>query len=247
MSRLARIETVQPGHPHHVVLRGNNRRRLFSDHVSRELFLAYLTDASLWWRCAIHALVLMTNHVHLVVTPPTVVALSKFVQSFAQRYSQRRNRLRAGSGRLFEERFYSECVRDEAHLAALVPYIELNAVRAGIVDAPEAYPWSTFHLHALGPETSLVPRELWTPSDWYVGLSSCEETRRARYREWFDARRGLDIANLDVLRELERASEPYGRRLRRPDGSRAAEAQSAYWGGVVIVGENTGDSEGLEG
>ncbi|MDQ3034979.1 MAG: transposase [Myxococcota bacterium] len=232
MPRRARLHSIQPGHPHHLVLRGNNRRQLFTEHVARELFLEYLGDASRRWSCPLHALTLMDNHVHLVTTPPTLVAMSKFVQSFAQRYAQRRNRLRGGSGRLFEERFYAECLRDEAHMAATIPYVELNPERAGIVASPDQYAWSTYHLHALGPERSRIPASLWTPCDWYLGLASTDEARRATYREWFGMRRGQDVPNGEVLRELEMASDRYTRRLRRPDGTRAAEDELAYGSGL---------------
>lgn len=189
----------------------------------------------------------MTNHVHLVVTPPSVVALSKFVQSFSQRYAQRRNRLRDGSGRLFDERFYSEPVLDDAHMAALVPYVELNPERAGIVDHLAEHPWSTYALHAGDEDRSPVPRQLWTPSEWYLGLASTDDARRATYREWLASRRGRPLQNEAQIAELERASEPYTRRLRRPDGTRASEEVMRYYGGLAAADELTPDSGDLEG
>src|SRR5205823_3755859 len=98
---------IAPGLPNHFVLRANNRRRLFSYESEYRQFLAFLDDARLKYGCLIHALALLANHLHMMVTPPTVVAGWKLVQSCAQRYAQWRNRRRDGSGKLFEQRFTS--------------------------------------------------------------------------------------------------------------------------------------------
>src|SRR5262245_7810080 len=105
MARAPRI--IVPGLPHHVVLRGNNRRRLFSSKLDYRMFL-YFAGLSLK-RCQVglHALTLMSNHAHLLVTPRHQHDLAAFVKPLAQRYAQLRNEKRNASGKLFEERYWS--------------------------------------------------------------------------------------------------------------------------------------------
>src|SRR5205814_1137098 len=94
---------VVPGLPHHVVHRGNNRRRLFSYPVERSSFLRFVTAAAEDTGCVVHAFCLLDNHVHLIVTPPSQLALSGFVKRWAERFALRRNRQRGGSGKLVEQ------------------------------------------------------------------------------------------------------------------------------------------------
>ena len=153
------------------MLRGNNKRRLFSYPADYRRFLGYLERALTSHRLPLHALVLMANHMHLLVTPPTVEALSGFVKRFAHPYALYRNRRRGGTGKLFEERYKAIPVTDEIYLATLTTYIELNPVRAGYVEEPFAYPWSTYALQ-VGVDGSAIPRRLWAPSDWYLALGN---------------------------------------------------------------------------
>lgn len=226
--RLAR--EVIPGFPHHVIHRGNNRRRLFSYPPDYLRFLWYLGHAVERGECEVNALVLMGNHVHLVIVPATTGALSVFVKSFAQKYAVYRNRKRRSSGKLFEERFYSVPIRSEAQLAITIGYIELNPVRAGLVKEPGDYPWSTYKLHCEGSRSKVLP-EIWTPSMWYRELSAELETRRRIYKEWVeDCRRsGKKPDHVDEIEVLERISTVrYTLRLERPDRSGASEQISPY-------------------
>ena len=201
-----------PGVPHHVWLRGNNRRRLFSWKWEYRLFLRLVDEARRKYGCLIHALVLMVNHIHMLMTPPSKEDGSAFIGNVSQRYAQRRNQLRHGSGKLFEQRFEAEPVTDAAYLATVTAYIELNPVAAGICDDPSQYRWSTHGLHIGRPELSEVPLELWTPSDWYDGLGDTVVERADRYAEWVEQRRALAELKMAAEREL---------RIRRPDETRA--------------------------
>jgi putative transposase len=112
----------------------------------------------------------MPNHAHLLSTPPTKEAASRFVQSFSQRYAKRRNQRRDGSGKLFEHPFDSNPVLDEGYLAMITAYIDLNPVRAGLCAHPGDWKWSTYNLHV--GRRSKLPRKLWTPTNWYLSLGA---------------------------------------------------------------------------
>src|SRR5947207_1436289 len=114
-----RPRLVLPRVPHHVVLRGNNRRVLFSSKRDYEMFLFFLWRALERGGCGLHAATLMSNHVHLLLTPADADALSGFVKSVAQRYAQLRNVKRDSSGKLFEERFFSRPVLTERQVAVV--------------------------------------------------------------------------------------------------------------------------------
>ncbi|HJL17337.1 MAG TPA: transposase [Sandaracinaceae bacterium LLY-WYZ-13_1] len=211
------------GWPHHVVLRGNNRRRLFSYASDYLRLLAYLVKALERVPCQVHALVLMANHMHLLLTPLADEALSRFVKAFAQRYAQYRNRTRGGSGKLFEQRFYAQPIENDAHFGCTLAYIELNPPRAGRVAAPSEYRYSTYHLHADDgvAKWAATLDGIWTPSSWYLDLSDDPARRRTHYTRWVRDCRERDRrpdhhADLERLEAVSR-----GPRLRRPDGSSA--------------------------
>jgi putative transposase len=228
MPRHLRSEVVVPGAPHHIILRGNNRRVLFSYSTCRTRFLLLLAEAVRVTGCIVHALVLMSNHLHMVATPEDAVMLARFVKRFAQRYAQQRNRTFEDTGKLFEERYYVKPITSEAQLAATTAYAELNPPRAGIVTEIGAYRWSTYGLHA-GLEGSVPPvlRDIWTPSSWWSSLGATEEVRHERHRAFVEERSAHHELLGREVRELERISEER-RRVRRPDGSYAAEERAAY-------------------
>jgi putative transposase len=221
--RKARV--VLPGCPHHVVHRGNNRRRLFSYPRDYYLFLRLLWSAAEKTGSRIHALCLMANHIHLIVTPAATRALAAFVKSFAQRYAQLRNGERSASGKLFEERFWSEPLKTTFLLAAVTMYIDRNPVTAGLKPEPELYRWSSYRIHAgLGdPEKAIAA--LCTPTDWYRSLGSSIEERAAEYEQLFQLYSATALARAqdEFFRKIERRTGLYTRRLERPDRTGACE------------------------
>ena len=192
MPRVPRRLVVIPNHPHHVILRGNNRRRLFSYPREYRFFLRRVVQGSKERLVPVHTTMLMTNHVHLIVTPRGPQELSSFVRSFAQTYSQFRNRSRASSGKLFEERYKCVPIVSEEQMAITTAYIELNPVRAGISVDPGQYRWSTFAQHVGGATREPLLAELWEPSAWYMSLGSDPAQRAAAYCEWFEHYRARD-------------------------------------------------------
>lgn len=223
MSRTRRV--VVPGLSHHLILRGNNRRTLFSYPSDYLKFIACVGKALHSSSCHLHAMTLMTNHVHCIATPSSKNDLALFVQAFAQRYAQYRNRKRNGCGKLFMERYRSIPIEDESHHAVAQIYVDINAWRSGKVLDPLDYPWCTFRIHAGQHALSRFPPDLWTPSRWYLTLGSSMQERAARYVQlarqfYLDGARGNPDVRVESMEEPEQ--EPCSLRLERPDRSRAS-------------------------
>src|SRR5262249_9187154 len=127
MARQRRI--VLPGFAHHVVVRGNNRRLLFSYSDDYKMFLFFLAHALERRHCRLNAITMMSNHVHLLLTPAEESSLAACVKSFSQRYAQFRNKQRGASGKLFEQRFFSRPVLTEAQVGIVISYIHANPIR----------------------------------------------------------------------------------------------------------------------
>lgn len=225
-------EDIIPGLPHHIVHRGNNRRRIFSYPVERWAFLRSVALAAAATDCLVNAWCLLDNHVHLIVTPPSVKALSGFVRRWAGNYAKRRNQLRDGSGKLFEQTFFRRALRTDDEAGVATAYVELNSVRAGVVAEPELERWSSATLHLSEPPPLEVPARLWTPSPWFMGLGDSPAQRAAEYRLWLgasEARRRELAATLGRFAKPEPHARYYDRRLRRPDHSSARDS-GAEWG-----------------
>jgi putative transposase len=169
-----------PGYPIHVLQRGHNRARSFHSDDDHVLYLGLLQEFSKRHGCAIHAYVLMTNHIHLLVSPPTIPALSGMMKDLNQIYVQHVNRHQRRCGSLWQGRFKSCLVDSERYFLTCQRYIELNPVRAGLVDYPSAYPWSSYPINADGQPSGLI-----TPHAMYLGLASDAEDRIGAYRMLF--------------------------------------------------------------
>ena len=103
-----------------------------------------------------HAYVLMTNHAHLLVTPERSNSASLMMKHLGQRYVQYINRAYRRTGTLWEGRFRSCLAQNEGYVLACYRYIELNPVRANIVEHPADYPWSSFRANAQGAKDVLI-------------------------------------------------------------------------------------------
>jgi putative transposase len=226
MPRRARV--VSPGTPHHVYQRGNNRRRLFSNDADRLFWLRCLEGGLEASECALHQHTLMTNHVHLVVTPPHEKALGVLMKETCQRYAQERNVRKNASGKLFEQRFHSKILDDERHLVYTLLYNDANGYRAGLVDDPTAHCWSTGPLHA-ATDDSRIPRSMWTPLGFYRRLGPTPEARAKAYRllmaTYLRDRSWIPVDDKSDARR-------YRQRIERPDGTMARESVT-QWGRKV--------------
>ena len=224
MARLPRLEI--PGTPLHVIQRGNNRGPCFFGDVDRRFYLKCLAEAALRRQCAVHAYVLMANHVHLLVTPAESGAAAAMMQDVGRRYVRIINTIHGRSGTLWEGRFKSSVVDSEAYLMTCHRYIEMNPVRAGLADRPIAYRWSSHHHYAAG-----IPDRLITEHALFTGLGATDTERRAAFRSLFEEQ--LDEQTLKQIREaantcsglgseafLARAESAVGRRVRPPKRGR---------------------------
>ncbi|WPL16108.1 Transposase [Thiorhodovibrio winogradskyi] len=195
MPRRARI--LAGGYPVHVILRGIDRAAIFFEDEDRWFFLDALGMASHEASVAVHAYVLMTNHLHLLMTAERTEGIPKgyrrdtegipkVMKQVAQGYAQRINRRYRRTGGLFEGRYRSALIEADRYLLACYRYIELNPVRASLVVAPGDYPWSSYRANALGSADPIV-----RPHARYMELADIESERLAAYRENRDRPRFL--------------------------------------------------------
>lgn len=165
----------------HVIHRGHSRMDCFRDMADFSVYWHFLLEFSPKFDCAIHAYVLMTNHVHLLLTPGRDESASSFMRVVAANYAQYFNRRYQRTGALWEGRFRSCITETEIYLLRCYRYIELNPVRAGIVSQPRDYRWSSYLSNAEGLRDDLV-----TPQQEFLALGPISEERHLVYRALFD-------------------------------------------------------------
>jgi len=183
-----------PGIPHHVIQRGNNRSAIFFDNCDYHSYLKWLSESMKKYGCRLHAYVLMTNHVHLLMTPESESSISQTLQSLGRRYVRYINGVYGRTGTLWEGRYKSSIVQTEQYLLACYRYIELNPVRACMVVHPGEYRWSSYAHNGLGRSDPFIEEH-----DVYIQLgSSCSE-RCEMYRSHISG--GLDDTLLTNIRE----------------------------------------------
>jgi putative transposase len=163
----------------HVVQRGNDRQPCFFTADDYRRYLDELREITLRAGCALHAYVLMTNHVHLLMTPTQAGQIAHVMQSLGRRYVRYVNDLHRRTGTLWEGRYKSCLVASDNYLMRCYRYIELNPVRAHMVASPDDYEWSSFHRNANLREDSLV-----RPHPTYLALGINVEDRAAAYRRF---------------------------------------------------------------
>lgn len=176
MARRPRLSL--PGVPLHVVHRGTDRCAIFRDGLDFRVYWNVINDASRRAQCAIHAYVLMSNHVHLLVAPAQAGGVASMIQIIGRQYVQYFNRRHHRTGTLWEGRYRSALIDSDQYLFACMRYIELNPVRAGITRHPRDYAWSSYLANA-----ELEPDPLVTPHPLYDRLAANAVGRAATYRE----------------------------------------------------------------
>ncbi|MDD4938686.1 MAG: transposase [Candidatus Omnitrophica bacterium] len=152
---MARIVAV--GLPHHITQRGNYQQDVFSNANDKNFYLAWIQEYSLKYNLSILVYCLMQNHIHFIAIPNVSDSLARTFNAAHMRYSQYFNSKSKQKGHLWQGRFYS-CVLDEPHLILAGRYIERNPVRAGLVEKPWQWPWSSAMPHI--DKNSRLPIEL---------------------------------------------------------------------------------------
>ena len=198
MPRAPRI-TI-PGIPLHVVQRGNNRLNCFVSDSDFRAYIRCLGSAARDYGVEVHAYVLMSNHVHLLVTPSETLSVSRMMQQLGRGYVRYFNDTHRRTGTLWEGRFFSSLVECDEYLLACQRYIELNPVRANITRHPGEYAWSSYPANALGEASQVLqPHKIWTQ----LGASQTE--RLANSRRLFE-----DQVDEHVFRRAARTGRPVG-------------------------------------
>ena len=182
------------GIPWHIIQRGNNRAACFYADDDYRYYLQTLHEQAKKYQCALHAYVLMTNHVHLLLTPVKEGSASLLMKHLGQRYVQYINKTYRRSGTLWEGRFRSCLTREDAYALACYRYLELNPVRAGMVHDPSNYLWSSYRKNALGDDNAIL-----TPHCLYDELGQDAAERQAAYRALF--RVHLDDKMIEDIRQ----------------------------------------------
>lgn len=179
MARLPRLNL--PNIPQHIVQRGNNRQITFVEPDDYVVYLEKLKYYAKEYDVKIHAYVLMTNHVHLLATPTTSNGVSKLMQSLGRYYVRYFNQAYKRTGTLWEGRYKSTLVDSDNYFLVVSRYIELNPVRAGMVQHPAEYTWSSYQHNAVGKTIGLI-----TEHTLYMQLGKDKFESQARYRALFD-------------------------------------------------------------
>jgi len=222
MPRRPRI--IAAGVPLHIIQRGNNKQPCFFADEDYQLYLCWLTEYARSTGCLIHAYVLMTNHVHLLLTPTQSESAANLMKQLGQRYVQYINRTYKRSGTLWEGRFRSSIIEQQDYLFVCQRYIEMNPVRADMVSHPGEYSWSSYQVNGQGEISELI-----TPHPLYLDLGQNEKERHDAYRELF--RYELESGEINKIRKATNGNFALG-------SEKFAKEISDMLGRRVIPGKN---------
>jgi len=201
MPRHARLDI--PGLPRHICIRAVNGMPCFTSDLDRNVFLKYLREAMEGTDFQLHAFVLMDNHVHLLATSHVIGTVAKVMHSLCMQYARYFNHQFNRTGPLFQGRYWASLIDSQQYLFEVMRYIELNPVRAGMVGAPELFPWSSY-AHNTGRQVR-------------AGITMHDEFQRLggspmeRCRTWVEfVAQGISQPQLDRIRRRLRKCRPYG-------------------------------------
>ena len=188
-----------PDYAYHIVQRGNNRQACFFEVENYHVYLKYLGDSLCRYGNSLHAYCLMTNHVHLLVTPLEVSSVSNLMKVACSRFAQYINRKYSRTGSLWKGRHKFSVVESEQYLLKCLRYIELNPVAAKMVSRPQEYLWTSYHRNAWGEKDSHAA---------YLDLGKDQAARCSSYRELF--RQALSAEDMLSIRQAAHYSMPLG-------------------------------------
>jgi putative transposase len=177
-----------------VIQRGNNRVPIFIRDEDYRFFRACLRSAISRFECSVHAYVLMSNHVHLLMTARAPDGIGRAMQSIGRRYVRYFNDQQGRTGTLWEGRYRATVIDTNRYLFTCIRYIEENPVRAGVVAHPLQYEWSSHAANAHGRDDPLV-----TPHPEYLNLGMTSNERCVAYRALFRSK--LELSALDAIRD----------------------------------------------
>ncbi len=229
MARPLRIEF--PGALYYIASRGGRREAIYEDDADREAFLNILTETVERYHWLSHAYCLMSNHYHLVIEK-TEGNLSQGMRHLNGVYTQRSNRRHRRAGHLFQGRFKGILVDKENYLLELSRYVVFNPVRAGMVAAPEDWPWSSYRA-MLG--MAAVPKGLAVDA-LLSQFGTVREQARHRYRDfvleggeqslWQELRQQIFLGDKAFVERMQSRAKMTGDRLNVPQTQRRRPAPS---------------------
>jgi len=194
---------IIPGVPLHIVQRGQSREPVFFEDSDFAAYLAWLKEGAEKYGCAIHAYVLMSNHIHILATPAKKESVALMMQYVGRRYVPYVNHTYGTSGSIWEGRYKASLVQEEDYLLTCMRYIELNPVRASTVRSPAHYRWSSYRFNGQGKVNDLV-----TPHPLYLSLGRSKAGRLDVYKALFKVH--LDKGALDEIRAAWQTGTPLG-------------------------------------
>jgi putative transposase len=165
------------GYIYHITTRTNNREFTICDREDLELYMDTLTKAKAFHKVLIYAFCLMNNHVHLIVHTPDKDNISVFMRDLNGNYAKRYNRRHSRTGHFWGDRFSSTIIDSDIQLLVTSLYVELNMVRAGGVDKPENWEWSSYNHHAYGKKHPIVD-----DYNLYTSLGKNPKEQQYQYR-----------------------------------------------------------------
>ena len=181
-----------PEIPIHIVVRGNNKQIIFAEEDDFQAYINAMAESLIATETKLHAYVLMSNHVHLLVSAMIPENISKLIQGIGRKYVPYFNHKYGRTGTIWEGRFKASSIDSDQYMLACYRYIEMNPVRAKMVNAPADYKWSSYGGNALGH-----PSKVLSPHDLYLALGKTEASRQAAYRSLFS-----DVMNHAVLQDI---------------------------------------------
>lgn len=197
-----RLRMYLPNQTYHITQRGNNRQSCFFEPDDYQYYLELWKNVSVRYGVSVHAYCLMTNHVHLLATPEFKTSISDTMRVVGSRYAQFINKKYQRTGSLWEGRHKSSIVQTERYLLTCYRYIELNPVRAKMVDGPEKYQWSSYMNNAWGSDSWIVPHDI------YNALGMNIELCCYHYRELF--KENLATNEINHIRQAMHFCQPLG-------------------------------------
>lgn len=226
-----------PGVPAHVVQRGRNREAVFFEDADYLAYLNWLDEAATKYDCSIHAYCLMTNHVHLLVSPRKTEGVTRLMQFLGRHYVPYINRKYGRSGSIWEGRYKAGLIDAADYLLACMRYIELNPVVAGMVANAEQYRWSSYLCNAKGEANSLI-----TPHHIYQARGKGQQRLNA-YMALFGAHQdATEEADAEIRSSLQ-SGTPLGNdrfrdQIEKALGQKAGQSRRGRPSGYVMKEES---------
>ena len=194
---------IIPDVPVHIVQRGHSRNPVFFEDADYSAYLGWLKSGAERYHCAIHAYVLMTNHIHILATPRDAESITRMMQYVGRHYVPYINHTYGTTGSLWEGRYKAGLIQDEHYLLTCMRYIELNPVRADMVRSLAHYRWSSYRANAQGK-----PDELITQHAIYLSLGESPDTRCDAYKKLFKTH--VELQDLNDIRSSLQTGTPLG-------------------------------------